>query len=115
MDEAGRFVVLLTENTAGNQEKVLQLNPTLTEENTVFIEAAYSRSYLVDLMERLSKADLPPVVSSIGFREERNRIAGYIKADDPDAVAEILACDSIGGAIEIISLSDIQIDENIIK
>lgn len=115
MDEAGRWVVLLTENTAENQEKVFQLNPALTAENTVFEEAAYSQSYLTDLMERLSKADLPPVVSSIGFREERNRIAVYITADDPDAVAEILAYDSIGGAIEIICLSDIQINENLIK
>lgn len=115
MDEAGCWVVLLTENTAENQEKVFQLNPALTDGNTTFKEAAYSRSYLVDLMERLSEADLPPVVSSIGFREERNRIAVYITADDPDAVAEILSYDSIGGAIEIISLSDIQIDENLIK
>lgn len=118
MDEAGRWVVLLTENTAENQEKVFQLNPTLTEENTVFIETAYSRSYLEDLMKRLSEADLPSVVSSIGYRAEHNRIARIavtIKADDPDAVAEILAYDSIGGAIEIICLSDFQIDENLIK
>ncbi len=115
MDEAGRFVVLLTENTVENQEKVFQLNPTLTAENTIFEEATYFRSYLVDLMERLSKADLPSVVSSIGFREERNRIAVYITADDADAAAEILAYDSIGGAIEIICLSDVQTDERIIK
>lgn len=69
----------------------------------------------MDLMKRLSEADLPSVVSSIGFREERNRIAVYITADDAGAVAEILAYDSIGGAIEIISLSDIQINENLIK
>ncbi len=115
MDEAGRWVVLLTENTAENQEKVFQLNPTLTEGNTVFKEAAYSRRYLMDLMERLSKADLPSVVSSVGFREERNRIEVIITADDADAVAEILAFDTVGGAIEIISPSDIQINENIIK
>lgn len=115
MDEAGRWVVLLTENTVENQEKVFQLNPTLTKENTVFKEATYYRSYLVDLMKWLSEADLPSVVSSIGFREERNRIAVYITADDPDAVAEILAYDSIGGAIEIICLSDVQINENLIK
>lgn len=115
MDEAGCWVVLLTENTVENQEKVFQLNPTLTAENTVFKEAAYSRNYLMDLMKRMSEADLPSVVSTIGFREERNRIAVTIKADDPDAVAEILAYDSIGGAIEIICLSDIQINENIIK
>lgn len=115
MDEAGRWVVLLTENTAENQERVFQLNPTLTEGNTVFKEAAYSCRYLMDLMERLGKADLPSVVSSIGFREERNRIEVIITADDSNAVAEILAYDSVGGAIEIICLSDIQINENIIK
>ena len=48
-------------------------------------------------MEWLSKADLPPVVSSIGFMEEYNRIAVMNKADDPDTIAEILAYDSIGG------------------
>lgn len=115
MDEAGRWVVLLTENTTENQEKVFQLNPTLTEGNTVFEEAAYSRSYLMDLMKRLSNAELPLIVSSIGFREERNRIEVIITAEDSDAVAEILAYDSIGGAIEIICLSDIQTNENIIK
>lgn len=115
MDEAGRWVVLLTENTAENQEKVFQLNPTLTEENTVFKEATYSRNYLMDLMKRLSEADPPSVVSTIGFSEDRNRITVMIKEDDPDTVAEILAYDTIGGAIEIISLSDIQINENLIK
>lgn len=115
MDGAGRWVVLLTENTAENQERVFQLNPTMTEDNTVFVEAAYSRKYLMDLMERLSKADLPSVVSSIGFREERNRIEVIITEDDAGAVAEILAFDAIGGAIEIICLSDVQIDESIRK
>lgn len=115
MDDAGCWVILLTENTAENREKVFQLNPTLTESNTVFKEATYSRSYLENLMGRLSKADLPLVVSSIGFREERNRIEVIITADDADAIAEILAFDTIGGAIDIICLSDIQIDESIKK
>ena len=115
MDEAGCWVVLLTENTTENQEKVFQLNPTLTDGNTVFMEAAYSHKYLMDLMEKLSKADLPSVVSSIGFREERNRIEVIITTDDAGAVAEILAFDTIGGAIEIICLSDVQIDESIRK
>ena len=87
----------------------------MSKGNTVFEEASFSRSYLVDLMERLSKAELPLVVSTIGFREERNRIEVMITADDPEAVAEILAFDTIGGAIEIICLSDVQVDENIRK
>lgn len=114
-NEAGQWVVLLTENTAENREKVFQLNPTLNESNTVFEEAAFSYSYLVNLMESLSKADLPSVVSSIGFREERNRIAVYLKADDASAVAEILAYDTIGGAIEIINCSEIQPNKEAIK
>lgn len=115
IDDAGRWVVLLTENTAENRAKVFQLNPTLTEDNTVFTEATYSRSYLMNLMERLNKAELPLVVSSIGFREERNRIEVIITTDDADAIADILAFDTVGGAIEIISLSDIQINEKIKK
>lgn len=115
MDEAGCWVVLLTENTAENQKIVFQMNPTLNEDNTVFKEAAFSHKYLMDLMKRLSEADLPSVVSSIGFREERNRIEVVITADASDAVTEILTYDSAGGAIEIICVSDIPINENIIK
>lgn len=114
-NEAGQWVVLLTENTAENREKVFQLNPTLNESNTVFEEAAFSYSYLVNLMESLSKADLPSVVSSIGFKEERNRIAVYLTADDASAVAEILAYDTIGGAIEIINCTEFQPDKAAIK
>lgn len=114
-NEAGQWVVLLTENTAENREKVFQLNPLLNESNTVFEEAAFSYSYLENLMESLSKADLPSIVSSIGFREERNRIEVVITADDASAVAEILAYDTIGGAIEIINCSEFQPDKETIK
>ena len=66
----------------------------------------------MNLMEKLGKAELPSVVSSIGFREERDWIKVIIIVNDAGAVAEILALDIIGGAIEIICLSDVQIDEN---
>lgn len=116
MDEPGYWVILLTENTPENREQVFLLNPTLTESNATFKEAAYSYKYLTDLMESLSRAELP-LVTSIGFREERNRIQVFMAADDADAVAKVLAFDAIGSAIEITFISeiDIQADERIVK
>lgn len=118
-NEAGQWVVLLTENTAENQKKVFDLNPSLTENNTIFQSAAYSLAYLTDLMERISQAigsnGEISFVSSIGLREEKNCIQVTVITDDSENIEKILAFDTIGGAIEIICLSDFQPNENIIK
>lgn len=118
-NEAGQWVVLLTENTAENQKKVFDLNPSLTENNTIFQSAAYSLAYLTDLMERISQAigsnGEISFVSSIGLREEKNCIQVTVITDDSENIEKILAFDTIGGAIEIICLSDFQPNENIVK
>ncbi len=110
-DEAGRLVILLTEDTAENREKVFQLNPALKENNTIFKSADYSLRYLTDLMEKISQAMVQkefPNVTSAALREDRNRIVVTMLGEDMESEARLLALDSVGGAIEIDRLSDAQ-------
>ena len=110
-DEVGRLVILLTEDTAENREKVFQLNPALKENNTIFKSADYSLRYLTDLMEKISQAMVQkefPNVTSAALREDRNRIVVTMLGEDMESEARLLALDSVGGAIEIDRLSDAQ-------
>lgn len=107
MDQDGNWVILLTEDTPENRQKIFSLNPELTEDNTSFQTATYSHAYLQDLMKKLSSADftLPACVSSIAFREELNRVVVYVTLEDADSMEKIRAVDSIGGAIDFQLLS----------
>lgn len=105
MDENGQWVILLTEDTPENRQRVFDNNPALIEEGAIFQTAAYLRTYLQDLMERLSRAELPDCVSSIGFEEDRNRVVVYLTSEDTDSMERIRAFDSIGGAIQFQLLS----------
>ncbi|MDE7354365.1 MAG: hypothetical protein K2O06_15140 [Acetatifactor sp.] len=110
-DEAGRLVILLTEDTAENREKVFQLNPALKENNTIFMAADYSLRYLTDLMEKISQAMVQkefPNVTSAALREDRNRIVVTMLGEDMESEARLQALDTVGGAIEIAHLSDAQ-------
>lgn len=107
-NEAGQWVVLLTENTTENQEKVFTLNPTLTEDDTIFETAAYSLAYLEDLMKSISQAmEQYPFVSSVGLRVDKNCVQVSVTSDDSENIAKILAFDTLGGAIEIVNLYDL--------
>lgn len=115
-DETGRLVILLTENTPENQRKVLELNPTLSETDIIFKPAVYSESYLTDLLYRTSQAlDVVhlPSGSSVGIRLDLNCIrvdvnSTMMHADSSiaDSIAEILALDTQGGAIQIMYIGD---------
>lgn len=111
-NEAGKWVVFLTENTPENQKKVLELNPTLTENDLIFQSITFSRSYLESLMISIGQAadenEEFSFVSSIGLRTEKNCVEVDITTDDEESIAKILAFDTIGGgsAIEIVNLDD---------
>ena len=115
-DETGRLVILLTENTPENQRKVLELNPTLSETDTIFETAVYSKSYLTDLLYRTSQTlDVVhlPSGSSVGIRVDLNCIRVDVNStmmnDDAsiaDSIAEIMALDTQGGAIQIMYIGD---------
>lgn len=115
MDQDGRWVILLTENTPENQQAVFNLNPTLSEDNAVFKTAIYSRAYLVDLMEELSSAKLPTCVNSIGFQEDLNRVVVYMTSEDADSIEKVLAFDSIGGAIAFQLLPEDNVVSDVVK
>ena len=115
-DETGRLVILLTENTPENQRKVLELNPTLSETDIIFETAVYSEAYLTDLLYKASQAlDVVhlPSGSSVGIRVDLNCIrvdvnSTMMNADAgiADSIAEILALDTQGGAIQIMYIGD---------
>lgn len=115
-DETGRLVILLTENTPENQRKVLELNPTLSETDIIFETAVYSESYLTDLLYRTSQVlDVVhlPSGSSVGIRLDLNCIRVDVNStmmnDDAsitDSIAEIMALDTQGGAIQIVYIGD---------
>lgn len=111
-NEAGKWVVFLTENTPENQKKVLELNPTLAENDVIFQSIAFSRSYLESLMISIGQAadenEEFSFVSSVGLRTERNCVEVDVTTDDEESIAKILAFDTIGGgsAIEIVNLND---------
>lgn len=114
-NEVGQWVILLTENTAENQKKVFELNPSLTESNTIFKTATYSLAYLKNLMESISQVigsngDMS-FVSSVGLREEENCIQVIVTTDDSESIAKILAFDTLGGAIEIVNINNSVVPE----
>ena len=119
MDENGRWVVWLTEDTSENRLAVFQLNPALNENNTIFRKADYSRAYLTYLMAEISKAmgsdGVIPFVTTAALREDRNRVEVTMVTDDPSSVAQVLAFDSTGGAIEITFNAESQVITNLIK
>ena len=105
MDQNGCWVVWLTEDTPENRQMVLALNPTLSENNTIFKAAAYSKAYLTYLMTEISNAMCAgklPLVTTAALREEKNCVEVTMISDDPWSVDKVLAFDTVGGAIEII-------------
>lgn len=104
LNASGQWVVLLTEDTPENRQKVFALNPSLKEENTVFQTAAYSYAYLTELLASISKAMANgnlPLVSTAGIYEDRNCIEVTMMAEDADALSKIMAFDALGGAITV--------------
>ena len=106
-NEAGKWVILLTENTPENQKKFLELNPALTENDIIFQAAAYSLAYLRNLMISIGQAaddnEEFSFVSSIGLQEDYVDV--YVTTDDPESIAKILAFDTLGGSIKIVNLN----------
>lgn len=120
-NEAGKWVVFLTENTPENQKKVFELNPTLTENDIIFESITFSRSYLESLMISIGQAadenEEFSFVFSIGLRTEKNCVGVYVTTDDEESIAKILAFDTIGGgdAIEIVNINDNAVPKDVQK
>lgn len=102
-DRAGNMVVWLTENTPENQREVFARNSALHEDNTVFLDADYSLAYLTqllaDISELMGNRELPHVPTA-ALREEINRVEVALTCEDESCMARVLACDTLGGAVE---------------
>lgn len=106
LDGNGKWVVWLTENTPENQTAVFERNPELLESSTVFRTADYSLAYLTELLARISaemRDGKLPFVTSAAVMEDRNRVEVTLAADDAASVEQVLAFDTLGGAIELAS------------
>jgi len=98
LDEAGRFTVVLTEDTPENRAAVCRVLET-EEAETVFVVGRYTLDQLTGLQSRISNAmvrgQLPFVVSS-GVYETENRIIVRVTDNDPALLQPLLALDHIG-------------------
>lgn len=112
MDQNGCWVVWLTEDTPANRQEVFSRNPSLSEDNTVFKTAAYSKAYLTYLMSEISNAMCAgklPLVTTAALREDTNCVEVTMISDDPYSTDKVLAYDTIGGAIVIIYDSEMHV------
>lgn len=118
MDQNGCWVIWLTQDTPENRQMVFALNPTLSDENTIFKTAAHSKAYLTYLMAEISKAmgtDKLPSVTTAALREDKNCVEVTMISDDPYSVDQVLAFDTAGGAIEIVYNSEGHVIMDLIK
>ncbi len=119
MDENGCWVVLLTEDTPENRQKVFEYNPSLKESSTIFRKADYTKAYLTELMAVISKAmgnNELPNVSSAALSEDKNRVVVYMTSEDEASVLKVNSFDTLGGAIEIVySGSDVMEKADLIE
>lgn len=103
LDESGKWIVWLTENTSENQQKVFEKNPDLREDNVSFKDADFSLVYLNELLaiisDGMSDGKLP-FVSTAMVSEQTNRVEVYMTTNDEKAVNTVLSFDT-NGAITI--------------
>ncbi len=102
MDQNGKWVVLLTEDTPENRAEVLKRNSNLSENNIRFEKANYSLAYLTQVMAAISQAMADKELKSVftaTLYEDRNCIV--VEMTDSTEEAAVLAFDTLGGAIEI--------------
>lgn len=102
-DTIGKFVVVLTVDTAENRTAICK-ELGVSESTTVFEVGTYTLEYLTELQSKISSAmtnkELPFVTSS-GVYETINRIKVRVTTDNEADLTKVLALDTIGGAIVI--------------
>jgi len=102
-DREGRMVIWLTENTPENRQAIFERNPSLRTDSTRFLDADYSLAYLTQLMAYISKLmgdGALPYVTTAALREDINRVEVTLTCEDAACMKRVLACDTLGGAVE---------------
>ena len=102
-DTNGKFVVVLTVDTAENRTAICK-ELGVSESTTIFEVGTYTLEYLTELQNKISSAmtnkELPFVTSSV-VDEIGNRIKVRVTTDNEADLAKVLVLDTIGGAIVI--------------
>ncbi len=103
VDNTGRNVVLLCEDTAENRAEICK-ELGITESNTIFKQAKYSYEYLTELQEKISKKmqskELTFITTS-SLMEDKNNIKVIVTTKDEKELEKLNELDIKGGAIEI--------------
>lgn len=103
VDKNGQNVILLCQDTKTNREQICTLFG-ITEEETIFQEAVYSYSYLMELQskitEKMQKKEASFIISS-ALMEDQNKIKITIISREKEDWDQLKDIDPIGGAIEI--------------
>ena len=103
VDKNGQNVILLCQDTKTNREQICTLFG-ITEEETIFQEAVYSYSYLMELQskitEKMQKKEASFIISSV-LMEDQNKIKITIISREKEDWDQLKDIDPIGGAIEI--------------
>lgn len=120
-DSRGQFVVVLIEDTP--QNRLTACKELGIKENQVsFQTGTYTLQYLTELQGKISEGmiqkNLPFVVTS-SINEISNRITISVTTKDETLLKEVLALDTIGGAIEILyskaAIQEIQEDVAVLE
>lgn len=102
LDESGKWIIWLTENTTENQQKVFKRNRELTEKNVTFKDADFSLVYLNELLavisDEMSGGKLP-FVSTAMVSEQTNRVEVYLSSNDEKSVKIISSFDDRGAIV----------------
>ena len=102
-DANGKFVIVLTEDTAANRAVICK-ELGRSESNTTFVKGTYTLEYLTELQEKITQAminkEFPFVVTS-GVYETTNNIVIEVTTNDEAKLAKVYALDTIGGAIQV--------------
>lgn len=103
LDADGTFVIVLTADTPENRSAICE-ELGVSEREARFESGAYTLDYLTELQHTISAAMAGgklPFVTSSGVYETCNRVKVSVTAAQETEIAQLLALDSLGGAIEI--------------
>ena len=103
MDAQGVTHVLLTEDTPENRTAVRSIVP-LPDEAVVFDTVTYSRAYLESLQDKVTQGMIDrtlPFVTTSALDDRGNCVRVTVTTDDEAALAQLRACDTLGGALVI--------------
>ena len=113
LNDQGKHVVFLTQNDATFQNMVFELNPDWLEENTIFMDAAFSLSYLNEVLALISKdmvAGNLPYVPSAYVNEYENCVTVRTVDVTAQQKTELLSY-GLEGSIVIVSGEEVPTTE----